>query len=151
VSDDYVASLERQKRYGQTGSAVSDSAIATRKKQALRIRERQEALKLYAQALGALAADDLIDYDKQIDALNKSLVDGKFATSAETTGYAAAAKLISSVATDIYRRKKLEALITTYNAPVQKLCRGLEDYVTQYQNGLAAERVQFNKCVAGLA
>src|SRR5262249_10861662 len=66
VSDDYVASLERQKRYGQTGSAVSDSAIATRKKQALRIRERQEALKLYAQALGALAADDLIDYDKQI-------------------------------------------------------------------------------------
>jgi hypothetical protein len=151
VSDDYVASLERQVRYGQTGAAVSEQEIALRKKQTGRTRERQSALKLYAQALGALAADDLVDYNKQIDALNKSLVDGKFATSADTKGYATAAKLVSSFVTDVYRRKKLEALITTYDPAVQKLCTGLNDFVEQYDRGLTAERVHFNRYVAGLA
>src|SRR5207302_6692989 len=91
VAKDYPESLLRQRRYGQKGPSVGDDRLATRKEDAQRLRDAQQVLEAYAKALGAIASDDLINYDKQIDALNKSLVNGKFATSSQTEGYAKAA------------------------------------------------------------
>jgi len=119
VAEDYPQSLERQRLYGQTGSSVSDENIAKRKRDAQRLLQAQKVLEAYARALGALASDDLISYDKELDALNKSLVDAKFATSAQTDGYAKAAKFGFRFVTDFYRRAKIKRLIITYNPSVQ--------------------------------
>jgi hypothetical protein len=115
VAEDYPAVLERLKLYGDTGPAVSDEKVTERQRDAKRLSEAQHVIQDYAKALGALAADDLAVYDEQVDALNKSLVDGKFVTSSETEGYAKAAKTGLRLFTDMYRRSKIKSLVTTYN------------------------------------
>ncbi len=152
VAADYPAGLERKHLYGQTDPSVSDASIAIRKRDARRLRDAQEILEAYARALGALASDDLIDYDKQVDALNKSLVSVKFATSAQTEGYSKIAKFGLRLGTDIYRRNKIGELITTYNPYVQKATGNLITIVEKgYLTGLAGEKILLQKYVAGPA
>jgi len=153
VAQDYPASLQRQKLYGQTDDSVSDKAIATRKHQAQQLRDAQKILEAYARALGALASDDLIDYNKQIDALNGSLVNAKLATSAQTEGYANIVKLGLKLGTDIYRRHKLRALITTYNPHIQKATGDLVMIVDNgyVRVGLNAEKTLLQDYVAAPA
>ncbi|HLW34150.1 MAG TPA: hypothetical protein VKS98_00670 [Chthoniobacterales bacterium] len=153
VAQDYPASLQRQKLYGQTDDSVSDKAIATRTHQAQQLRDDQKILEAYARALGALASNDLIDYNKQIDALNSSLVNAKFATSTQTEGYASIAKLGLKLGTDIYRRHKLRSLITTYNRHIQKATRDLIAIVDNgyVRVGLNAEKTLLQDYVAAPA
>lgn len=152
VAKDYPASLQRQRSYGQTGSSVSDEQIAQRMKDAKRLRDAQGVLEAYARALGSLASDDLISYDKEIDALNKSLIDGKFATSTQTDRYAKTAKFALTFVTDIYRRAKIKEIIVTYNPSVQKASAQLVQIVENgYLTGLSAEQVMFSQLVASRA
>jgi len=152
VAKDYVLSLQRQRSYGQAGTSVSDEKIAERTRQAKRLRDAQAVLEAYAKALGSLAADDLISYDKEIDALNKSLVSGKFATSAQIDGYAKAAKFTLGFVTDIYRREKIKRIIITYNLSVQKATAQLVKIVeTDYLTALDVERVMFTQTVVDRA
>ncbi len=152
VAADYPASLQRQRLYEQNDQSVNDESIAARKRDAKRLRDAQEILEAYARALGALAADDLIDYDKQLDALNKSLVNAKFATSSQTEGYAKIAKFGLQLGTDIYRRNKIRQLIATYNPYVQKATNNLTTIVEKgYLTGIAGEKILLQKYVAGPA
>jgi hypothetical protein len=152
VAKDYPHGLERQRLYGQTGSAVSDENVAKRRKDAQRLLEAQNVLQAYAQALGALASDDLISYDKEVDALSKSLVNGKFATSAQTESYANAVKLGFRFFTDLYRRAKIKQIITTYNPKVQAATTQLVEIVAGgYLTGLSGEESMFAQLVAGRA
>ncbi len=152
VADDYPAILQRQRLYGDQGPAVSDEKIAIRKRDTQRLREAQRVLEAYTRALGALAAGDLISYDREIDALNQSIVDAKLATSAQTEIYAKVAKFGFELATDIYRRNKIRQLITTYNPAIQKASRNLIAIVEDgYLMALKDERDYFDKYVGGPA
>ena len=150
VARDYPASLERQRLYGQT---ISDADIATRKRQAGQLRKAQDILEAYARALGALASNDLITYNKQVDALNNGLVNAKIATSADTEGYANIVKLGLELGTDIYRRHKLRLLITTYNPAIQKAAGDLIAIVDKayVRVGLAGEKNLLDNYVSGPA
>jgi hypothetical protein len=152
VAEDYPQSLERQRLYGQVGSSVSDENIAKRKRDAQRLLAAQKVLEAYARALGTLASDDLISYDKELDALNKSLVDGKFATSAQTEGYAKVAKFGFRFVTDFYRRAKIKRIIVTYNPSVQSAAEQLAKIVEDgYLTALAGEQTMFTQLVVGRA
>ncbi len=152
VAQDYPAILERQRLYGDKSSAVSEEKVAARKRDAQRLRDAQKVLEAYARALGALAANDLISYDKEIDGLNQSLVDARLASSAETEAYAKVAKFAFQVGTDIYRRNKIRQLITTYNPAIQKATGNLVTIVDNgYLMSLKDERDYFDKYVAGPA
>jgi len=152
VADDYPAILQRQRSYGDKSQAVSDEKIAARKRDAKRLRDAQKVLEAYARALGALAANDLISYDNEIDALNKSIVDAKLATSDQTDIYAKVAKFGFQLVTDIYRRDKIRKLITTYNPAIQKATRNLITIVNDgYLMSLKDERDYFDKYVSGPA
>ncbi len=152
VADDYPAILQRQRLYGYKDPAVSDEKVALRKRDAQRLREAQKVLEAYARTLGALAADDLISYDREIDALNQSIVDAKLATPAQTKIYAKVAKFGFELATDIYRRNKIRQLITTYNPAIQKATRNLITIVEDgYLMALKDERDYFDKYVSGPA
>lgn len=152
VADDYPAILQRQRLYGDKGPAVSDEKIALRKRDAQRLRQVQKVLEAYARALGALAASDLISYEREIDALNRSIVDAKLATSAQTDIYAKIAKFGFELATDVFRRNKIRQLITTYNPAIQKATRNLITIVEDgYLIALKDERDYFDKYVSGPA
>jgi hypothetical protein len=152
VADDYPAILQRQRLYGDKTAAVSDEKIAARKRDAQRLREAQKVLESYARALGALAANDLISYDKEIDTLNRSIVDAKLATSAQTDAYAKVANFGFELATDIYRRNKIRQLISTYNPAIQKATGNLILIVDGgYLTALKDERDYFDKYVSGPA
>ena len=152
VADDYPAILQRQRLYGDKGPAVSDEKIAVRKSDAQRLRQAQKVLEAYARALGALAASDLISYNREIDALNRSIVDAKLATSAQTEIYANVAKFGFELITDIYRRNKIRQLIATYNPAIQKATRNLITIVEDgYLGALKDERDYFDKYVSGPA
>jgi hypothetical protein len=147
VSQDYPASLLRLKQYGFTGKSVSPERIAKRAQDAKRLSEAQNALAAYAKALGGLTADDLTNYDKQIDALNKAVTDGKFATTAQTAGYAKLTKFAAQFATDAYRREKLKHLIVTYNPAVQKATTQLGDVVKVYVFAVGDEQAYWASAV----
>ena len=152
VADDYPGILQRQRLYGDCSPSVSDEKIAVRKRDAQRLWQAQKVLESYARALGALADGDLINYDSQIDALNKSIVEAKLATSAEVGIYAKIAKLGFELATDLYRRKKIRQLITTYNPAIQKATSNLIIIVEDgYLTALKDERDYFDKYVGGPA
>ncbi len=152
VAKDYSLGLERQRLYGQTGSSVSDENIAKRKRDSKRLLEAQKVLETYAEALGALAADDLISYESQIDSLNKNLVAGKFATTEQIQGYNKAAKVGLKLFTDLYRRKKIKTIIRTYNSSLQTAVTQIVEIVEDgYLTGLSGESGMFTQLVAGRA
>ena len=152
VADDYPATLQRQRLYGDKSQAVSEEKIAARKRDTKRLRDAQKVLEAYARALGALAASDLISYDKEIDALNHSLVDGNYATSGQTDLYAKVAKFGFQLVTDIYRREKIRKLLVTYNPAIQRATRNLIAAVNDgYLVALKDERDYFDKYVSGPA
>jgi hypothetical protein len=152
VANDYPAILQRERSYGDKSQAVSDEKIAARKRDAKRLLDAQKVLEAYARALGALAANDLISYNNEIDALNQSIVDAKLATSAQTDVYAKVAKFGFELVTDIYRRDKIRKLITTYNPAIQNATRNLITIVNDgYLLALKDERDYFDKYVSGPA
>ena len=114
--------------------------------------EAQQVLQAYGQALGALAADDLVAYDTEIAALDKSLLAGKFVTPHPVTSAAPAAKIGFRFVTDLYRRSKIKQLVTTYNPSVQSATAQLAEIVEGgYLTGLSGEVGMFTQLVAGRA
>jgi hypothetical protein len=149
VAEDYPATLQRQYLYEGNSGRANDKQIAARKRDAQRLRDAQTVLENYAKALGALAAKDLVSYDKQIDALNQSIVNAGIASSAETEGYAKAAEFAFDFGTDIYRRNKIRKLITTYNPAIQTATHNLITIVEGgYLLALKDERDTFDKRIA---
>ena len=151
VAKDYPRSLARQQLYGQTGASVSPAQIAQRQYDARRLLDAQQSLQAYGRALGALAADNLSAYDTEVAALNRNLVAGKFATTAQTASYAAAVKIGFRWGTGFYRAAKIKQLILTYNPSVQAAAAQLAAVVDGYLTGLAGEQGMFTQLVAGRA
>lgn len=73
----------------------------------------------YMQALGALAADDLVNYDEQIDGLGAQVASAKFASQDTADAAGKVAKLIARAATDAWRRGEIRNLIGASNEPLQ--------------------------------
>lgn len=152
VARDYPAILERLRLYGFTGASVDDTQVRRRRDDARRLRDAQDALADYARALGALAADDVVTFDRNLEALNQSLIKAGVATKKETDGYARSVKLGVRWVTDAIRRRQIRRLVRTYDAAVQSLCTSVSSAVADgYVTSIESERAAFDQLVAGRA
>ncbi|MBO3459858.1 hypothetical protein G7B40_010735 [Aetokthonos hydrillicola Thurmond2011] len=89
----------------------------------------------YIKALGSLAADDLTNYDPQLDSIASSLKQLKFNTNQVEAG-SGIAKVLFRVATNKYRQKQLKIVVVSTDKDFQTYIQGLSKAITDnYING----------------
>jgi hypothetical protein len=145
ISGDYVDTLKRRVYYTETKES--------RDKIAGRIKDRQSivdgiqsihlAIYEYMKTLGALAADDLASYDKELDGIAAKLEKANFIkdskiTDTEIKAGNAIAKLLFKAFAEGYRQGKLKKIITEANSPLLDLiaCQKIiiqKDYLNSLQ------------------
>lgn len=143
----YAATPTRLKRYEpQSQWAELDRQAAERQAQRERLLLRQKLIQEYMNALGQLAADDLVTYDNQIDSLGAAVKSAKFADANEAAAFSAVSKLLVSAVTDRWRQGKLVALIEQTEGPFQVVMGALVAIVEKdFGSDLANERVALDK------
>ncbi|MEN9519799.1 MAG: hypothetical protein RLZZ381_2387, partial [Cyanobacteriota bacterium] len=95
----------------------------------------------YLGALGKLAANDLTDFDSEIDSIGTSLQDLPGLNTSQKKeaidAGSAITKFLFRALTDGYRREELEQAVTTVNNPLKTLITALDGSVKKhYLNGL---------------
>ncbi len=128
----YEGFPERQKRYVPSRLHTAlDRETLTRTEQAERLLLRHALIEEYMDALGRLAADDLVDYDSEIDRLGKAVSDGRLVGERDATAFGAVATVLFRAAADNWRRDRLVQLIAESNAPFQEVVGALKQVVDQ--------------------
>jgi hypothetical protein len=143
----YVDAPARQKRYEPAAAAADlDRRTAERRDQQERLLLRHKLIEEYMETLGALAADELTTYDKDVDALGAAVRNAKFADQNEAKAFASVSKLLVTAATDRWRQRKLVSLIEEANAPFQTVMGALVTIVeTGFATDVSIERVALQK------
>lgn len=128
----YAESPERQKRFQPSDQYKRlDQMSRDRAAQKDRLLLRHSLIEEYMDALGQLAADELVTYDKEIDALGKAVADNKFAGENDAGAFASISKILFRAAADGWRQKKLRELITGSNSSFQEVIGALKRIVDQ--------------------
>lgn len=134
---DYAQSPIRQKRYQPPSQyELLDRIAADRAAQQDRLLLRQSLIEEYMYALGRLAADEAVAYNKELDALGNAVKEKKFVDAKEADAFAMIAKVLVKGVTDHWRQKQLKELITTSNAPFQVVVGSLRVII---ENGFGGD------------
>ena len=143
----YASTPARLKRYEpQSQWPALDRQATERDGQRERLLLRQKLIQEYMDALGQLAADDLVSYDSQIDSLGAAVRDAKFADANEAAAFSAVSKLLVAAVTDHWRRGKLVEVIEQTEAPFQVVMGALVTIVEKdFGSDVANERVALDK------
>ncbi len=83
----------------------------------------QKVLEDYFNSLGALSAGDLTSFKKEFEGFEKALKGSQWATAGEAEAIRKVAEAVTSLATDIYRRKALASIIQKSNPVIQKIAK----------------------------
>jgi hypothetical protein len=148
----YAGTPARLKRYEpQSQWPVLDRQTTEREAQRERLLLRQKLIQEYMDALGQLAADDLVSYDlvsddNQLDALGNAVKNAKFDDQSEAAAFSAVSKLLVGAVTDRWRRGKVVSLIEQTEAPFQVVMEAMITIVgTDFGSDVANERVALDK------
>lgn len=152
-TDDYVKSVERQKRYQDEKQFVKlDKIIKEREAQRPALLAIHKEVSNYMSALGKLASDEIIIYDKSLDGMSEKIgtikdKDGNQVFKKEQIdAFGALSKLLSKAATDAYRQTKLKEIIKSSNKDFQIVIATLKQYIEiGYIESLANEKVAVEK------
>ena len=99
-----------------------------RHSQAERMLARHVAVRAYMKAIGQLAADDIVIFDAEFEALEAAAKDGRLKMDAENVeAIAGLAKLVSKMATDAWRQKELRQALDEANPSLQTTIAGLRN------------------------
>lgn len=132
LSADYPQSIERQKRYQEEKyHAQLDKEFQERKAQQPALIGLHKGVEEYMHAIGALASDELVSYDKSLDSFASNIKKAKVIDDTKADAFTALTKLIAKAATDMYRQKKLQQLIEDSNKDFQIVIRAMTDIVGQ--------------------
>lgn len=138
--DQYVEYPSRLKQYGADYSSQEykrkEAAREAQKKALLAL---HETVAEYMATLNALAGDDTVVYDKEIDALGKAITDAEFADKTQSEAASALAKLIAKAVTDGWRQKKLKELILAADENLQLVLGGLQTMMSAFNVDLDGE------------
>lgn len=128
----YVQFPERQKRFQPSSQhARLEQMSRERAAQKERLLLRQALIEEYMDALGQLATDEPVKYDKEIDALGKAVADNKFAGEKDAGAFGSVSKILFRAVADDWRRRKLRELIAESNSPFQEVVGALKRIVDQ--------------------
>ncbi|HEX6775062.1 MAG TPA: hypothetical protein VF238_04395 [Methylomirabilota bacterium] len=148
----YAGTPARLKRYEpQSQWPVLDRQTTEREAQRERLLLRQKLIQEYMDALGQLAADDLVSYDlvsddNQLDVLGNAVKNAKFDDQSEAAAFSAVSKLLVGAVTDRWRRGKVVSLIEQTEAPFQVVMGAMITIVgTDFGSDVANERVALDK------
>jgi hypothetical protein len=143
---DYVETPTRIVRYVPADQQPSWRAIAAqRKDQEPRLLVFQAAIEDYMDAVGQLAADQVVAYDASVDALGKAVTNARFASAGEAEAMTGIAKVLVKAATDGWRRRQLRHLIGESDAPFQAVVAALGTIVERgFGESLENERAAIN-------
>lgn len=148
----YAGTPARLKRYEpQSQWPVLDRQTTEREAQRERLLLRQKLIQEYMDALGQLAADDLVSYDlvsddNQLDVLGNAVKNAKFDDQSEAAAFSAVSKLLVGAVTDRWRRGKVVSLIEQTEAPFQVVMEAMITIVgTDFGSDVANERVALDK------
>ena len=146
LSADYPQSIERQKRYQEENYAQLDKKYQERKAQQPTLIGLHKGIEEYMHALGALASDELVSYDKSLDSFAGDIKKAKVIDDTKADAFTALTKLIAKAATDMYRQRKLQQLIEDSNKDFQIVICAMtdivgKDFVSSLDNeGTAADK-----------
>lgn len=175
VLNDYAPSIERQKRYLPDDAWLKDDAADQAQYQAdkkwrdekiaeltattaeaeaelPRIETLHKTVVAYMTALGQLADDDLVSFDKQITGLTGALKDSKVIDADTAKAVAGVASLVARAFTDRWRQAELAKLIKDTDSDFQIVVKGLQKIVSRGISGTlgdeaAAANSYFEKVV----
>ncbi|MFL6334103.1 MAG: hypothetical protein ACJ754_12390 [Pyrinomonadaceae bacterium] len=165
LAKDFNASCRRRITYREVGQSLLDpirlAAVAHPQKGSPEEQQLAEACKefgpedekrlieangilfSYLKVMGELAADDLISFDKDFDALGDSFTGGNIFNAPEVNAVKGLAKFLSKAFAEGYRRKQLKATLEEQNANVQTAAAQLSKIVARdYVEQLELERDQ---------
>lgn len=130
ITSYYVEGVEHQKNYTPVARQSDlDQDSLTRQKQEAGLLALHRGIEAYMTAIGSLASDEVISYDKSLDRLGKELQDANFASPSQVEAYKGLASFVAKAATDLYRQAKLKQLIGEANAPFQDVVGSLKKIV----------------------
>ena len=132
LTKEYVQWPHTQKRFQPTGEYEKLERMAKlRELQEKTLLLRHSLIEEYMYALGHLAADEVVRYDKEVESLGKEAKGAKFIDGKEEAAFNAVAKLILTAATDAWRQAKLKAFVRTSNSDIKVVIGGLKQIVDE--------------------
>lgn len=144
---EYLESPLRQKRYQPAARHPDlDRIAAERAAQGERLRLWHRLIEEYMEALGQLAADEAVVYDKEINALGKAATEAKFLSAQDADAFSAVTRTLLRLVADGWRRRQISRLIEETNQPFQAVVSALRTVVRQgFGSDAANERAAINK------
>jgi hypothetical protein len=116
-----------------------------------RLTKANAILVAYLKSMGDLAADKLTNFDKNIEGFGKAATAGKLLDDSQSTAIMGLAKVLSHIAAEGYRRKKLRDVIKETNSDIQAVTSALSTIVSHnYELQLENERVAMQAYYAKL-
>ena len=147
LTNEYVQWPQTQKRYQPTGEYESlERMAAQRKLQEKTLLVRHSLIEEYMDALGRLAADDVVTYDKEVDTLGKAAKEAKFTDEKEEAAFNSVVKILLTAATDAWRQSKLKTFVKMSNSDIKVVITGLKQIVDEgFLGDLQAENETVRK------
>ncbi len=139
VVDDYVTGPDRTARYVSPCPDCQRQHDEKKRQEPLLLLE-QNVVQAYMEALGELAADDLVDYSKEYDALGAAAESAKLIAADKAEAAATLAKLLTKAATDHWRQRQLKEIIARANPPLQIVLDGLRTVMNAFEVDLSDEK-----------
>lgn len=125
--DEYIGYPTRLKTYAPEGKqAALDEQHKARQAQRQGLLALHARVQDYMEALGQLAADETVSFDKEFAGLETVLTDASFASQPQAKAAGELGQLLAKAATDTWRRKKITVLIEEANAPLQTVLDGID-------------------------
>ncbi|MEX2492230.1 MAG: hypothetical protein WD425_10765 [Nitrospirales bacterium] len=128
--DNYVDFPTRQKRYQPEDRHAPLEAMEQERltrKTALLL--RHHVIEEYMEALGRLAADEIVDQSQELSQLTTKLQNQAGTSQAETEAFGKIAGVLTNAIGDKWRKRQIQELIERSNGPLQTIVKSLKQIV----------------------
>jgi len=128
--DNYVDFPHRQKRYQPEDRHAQLEAMAQeRLAQKTELLLRHDVIEEYMEALGKLAADEIVDQSEELSQLTTKLQSQAGTSPAETEAFGKIAGVLTNAIGDKWRKRQIQELIERSNGPLQTILKSLQQIV----------------------
>ncbi|MDH5774608.1 MAG: hypothetical protein OEZ57_06810 [Nitrospirota bacterium] len=130
--DNYMDFPQRQKRYQSEDRHAQLEAMAQeRLTQQTELLLRHNVIEEYMEALGRLAADEIVDQSEELSQLTTKLQNQAGTSPAETEAFGKIAGVLTNAIGDKWRKRQIQELIERSNDPFQIIVNSLKQIVVE--------------------